>query len=222
MTKIGSIGVGSLGGVSSTQLDIQTADIELLLASVQQNRAVLIEDQLRQMIQTVQDRNATLSDMNTLKADLGSQKAYFSGNTAGGSLIDQPHYDPSTYDKKTLQDAYKNAKTPAEVDAVLARARNGEFGKAGIELATVAQSMRAAGFDDATVVKVGSGSITSAELDAAIGTATSKADSLSSSQQIDMVRMQSLQQRRGEAFDIITNTYKKMGDNRSSIVSNMR
>jgi hypothetical protein len=222
MTRIGSFGVGGLGGISAADLDIQTADIELLLASVQLDRAMLAEGQLRQMVQTVQDRNNALTQMNTLKTDLGSQRAYFSGTTAGGSLIEQSHYDPSTFDKKTLQDAYRNAKTPEEIDKVLNRAKSGEFGKAGVELATLAQAMREAGFDDSRVVKVADGSITAAEMDAVIATVGTKADSLSSSQQQDMLRMQSLQQRRAEAFEIVTNTYKKMGDNRSGIVSNMR
>jgi hypothetical protein len=37
-----------------------------------------------------------------------------------------------------------------------------------------------------------------------------------------MIRLQALQQRRSESFDVVTNTYKKMGDSRSSVVSNMR
>lgn len=49
-----------------------------------------------------------------------------------------------------------------------------------------------------------------------------KIDSLNSSQQMDMLRMQSLTNKRNEAFDLMTNFIKKMQDNRSSIIGNMR
>lgn len=49
-----------------------------------------------------------------------------------------------------------------------------------------------------------------------------KIDSLSSNQQMDMLRMQSLTNKRNEAFDLMTNFIKKMADSRSSILGNMR
>lgn len=49
-----------------------------------------------------------------------------------------------------------------------------------------------------------------------------KIDAQSSSQQMDMLRMQSLTNKRNEAFDVMTNFIKKMQDNRSSIIGNMR
>lgn len=47
-------------------------------------------------------------------------------------------------------------------------------------------------------------------------------DSLNSSQQMDMLRMQSLTNKRNEAFDLMTNFIKKMADSRSSVLGNMR
>jgi hypothetical protein len=49
-----------------------------------------------------------------------------------------------------------------------------------------------------------------------------KIDSLNSSQQMDMLRMQSLTNKRNEAFDLMTNFIKKMADSRSSVLGNMR
>jgi len=49
-----------------------------------------------------------------------------------------------------------------------------------------------------------------------------KIDGLNSSQQMDMLRMQSLTNKRNEAFDLMTNFIKKMQDSRSSILGNMR
>lgn len=47
-------------------------------------------------------------------------------------------------------------------------------------------------------------------------------DALSNSQQMDMLRLQSLSNKRNEAFDVMTNFIKKMQDQRSSIIGNMR
>lgn len=47
-------------------------------------------------------------------------------------------------------------------------------------------------------------------------------DSLSNSQQMDMLRLQSMTNKRNEAFDVMTNFIKKMEESRSSIIGNMR
>lgn len=41
-------------------------------------------------------------------------------------------------------------------------------------------------------------------------------------QQIDMLRLQSMANKRNEAFDVMTNFIKKMQDSRSSIIGNIR
>lgn len=50
----------------------------------------------------------------------------------------------------------------------------------------------------------------------------SQIDSLSNTQSMDMLRLQSLSNKRNEAFDVMTNFVKKMQDSRSSIIGNMR
>ncbi|QOS82182.1 hypothetical protein JNUCC31_15940 [Paenibacillus sp. JNUCC31] len=47
-------------------------------------------------------------------------------------------------------------------------------------------------------------------------------DALGNSQQMDMLRLQSMSNKRNEAFDVMTNFIKKMQDSRSSIIGNMR
>lgn len=61
-----------------------------------------------------------------------------------------------------------------------------------------------------------------AKLDGQIQQLKSQLDSLSNSQQMDMLRLQSLSNKRNEAFDLMTNFIKKMQDSRSSIIGNMR
>ena len=60
------------------------------------------------------------------------------------------------------------------------------------------------------------------ELEAQIQGLKSQIDSLSNSQQMDMLRLQSMSNKRNEAFDVMTNFVKKMQDSRSSIIGNMR
>src|SRR5690606_4925919 len=65
-------------------------------------------------------------------------------------------------------------------------------------------------------------SATKGDLDAAIQIVKGQIDSMSNSQQMDMLRLQSLSNKRNEAFDVMTNFVKKMQENRSSIIGNMR
>ncbi|SCZ07875.1 hypothetical protein SAMN05720606_12012 [Paenibacillus polysaccharolyticus] len=57
---------------------------------------------------------------------------------------------------------------------------------------------------------------------AAVQTLKGQIDALSNSQQMDMLRLQSMSNKRNEAFDLMTNFIKKMQDSRSSIIGNMR
>lgn len=61
-----------------------------------------------------------------------------------------------------------------------------------------------------------------AQLDKAVENLKSMIDGESNSQQMDMLRLQSLSNKRNEAFDLMTNFIKKMQENRSSIIGNMR
>ncbi len=67
-----------------------------------------------------------------------------------------------------------------------------------------------------------SGSLSQTQFDQLIQTISSRIDGLNSTQQLDMLRLQSLTNKRNESFDIMTNFLKKMQDNRSSIVGNLR
>ena len=65
------------------------------------------------------------------------------------------------------------------------------------------------------------GETTKGQLDGAIQQLKSQIDSMSNTQQMDMLRLQSLSNKRNEAFEIMTNFVKKNNDNRASIVGNM-
>lgn len=60
------------------------------------------------------------------------------------------------------------------------------------------------------------------ELDALGSQVKGQIDAQSNSQQMDMLRLQSLSNKRNEAFDTMSNFIKKMQDSRSSVIGNMR
>lgn len=124
----------SITGINGTSsIDIRSMDLESAMMAVQQQRANLLEQQLKDQMQSVQDRNAELAILNS-----------------------------------QLNEAQANG------DAATAEARKAQI------------------------------------------------DALSNSQQMDMLRLQSLSNKRNEAFDVMTNFIKKMQDSRSSIIGNMR
>jgi hypothetical protein len=63
---------------------------------------------------------------------------------------------------------------------------------------------------------------TKGELDKAVTELKGQVDSLGSTQQMDMLRLQSLSNKRNEAFDLMTNFMKKFADKRDAIIGNMR
>ena len=63
---------------------------------------------------------------------------------------------------------------------------------------------------------------TKAELDNSIAKVKFKLDELSSSQQMDTLRLQSLSSKRNEAFDIMTNLMKKNEEKRATVIKNMQ
>ena len=66
------------------------------------------------------------------------------------------------------------------------------------------------------------GGTTKGEIDGAINKVKGMIDSAGNSQQMDMLRLQSMTNKRNEAFDVMTNFVKKMQESRSSIIGNMR
>ncbi|MFC7551724.1 hypothetical protein ACFQU7_04545 [Pseudoroseomonas wenyumeiae] len=66
------------------------------------------------------------------------------------------------------------------------------------------------------------GRVTKGEIDVLITHTKGHIDSLGNSQQMDMLRLQSMSNKRNEAFDVMTNFVQKMQESRSSIIGNMR
>lgn len=76
--------------------------------------------------------------------------------------------------------------------------------------------------DAGSTERVNINSLTKQTVERHIQKTKSAVDAESNSQQLDMLRLQSMSGKRNEAFDVMTNFVKKMQDSRSSIIGNMR
>lgn len=94
------------------------------------------------------------------------------------------------------------------------QAKNEEIARLNEELNALRQKLATFSADDTSEEKQA--------LEAKINELKTQIDNASNSQQMDMLRLQSLSNKRNEAFDVMTNFIKKMQDSRSSIIGNMR
>jgi hypothetical protein len=195
----GSITIGTeAGGIS--------VDDALLL--VQIDRVRLCEMQLTDQINSIRTRNELMKKLNDVQTVLTEVKAKFSKTDAdakfsdiGGiseDLLDGYRADGSEIEKPFLTRMREAAKTWQEL---------GMDPNYGAKLSGPLWSKTDFRYKDIEVMTTA---------------VKSQLDSMSSSSQMDMVRLQSLNNKRSEAFDTMTNSLKKQQDNKSSIVGNFR
>lgn len=187
-----------IGAVNS--INLQGMDLETALLAVQSSRANLLETQLKDQINEVQNRNAQIANLNNMVSALNGLVAQYGSGSDDATKIG---------DGKGISGWDKNEVLSTDSD------KAGTLGylakQAGLDLATLG-ILKDGSFKD---VKKG-------ELNAAIQTLKGQIDALGNSQQMDMLRLQSLSNKRNEAFDTMTNFIKKMQDSRSAIIGNMR
>ena len=162
---------GNQGGVET--INVSSVDIETAIIAVQGERAKLMEQQLRDQIKSVQDRNDQLTKLNDAQSKLSEVQADLQADAQTNQGIND---DQKEILKKAMEEVGLNTKLPEN----------------------------------------------KGEIDALRSQLKSQIDAQSNSQQMDMLRLQSLSNKRNEAFDVMTNFVKKMQDSRSSIIGNMR
>lgn len=160
---------GSATNNSLGQIDLSGMDIETALQAVQQDRAQLLENQLKDQMAAVQQNNETIAELNNLLSELSGVR----GQSAADGHYALSDSITGKLAADGLADSSKKDYTPEELDQVI-------------------QSIKG------------------------------KIDSLSSSQQMDMLRLQELSNKRNEAFDMMADIIKKMQDSRNDIIGNIR
>lgn len=190
---------GMSGAQSVTSLSADALDIETLLLSVQSARARLLDTQLAQQIDLIKDRNAKVDKLNNLLTSLTDLSKLYGSTDGTAKLEDQKGW-------KDLSDTQKK-EAKEKLDAALK--------ETGLTMADLAGAQGAIDTNNM-------GKITLGQVTVAIEKTRGMIDSLNNTQQMETLRMQSLSNKRNEAYDLMTNFIKKMQDNRSGIISNMR
>ncbi|MEK0314715.1 hypothetical protein [Cohnella sp. 56] len=169
----------AVGSIDMTQINVSSMDLETAMMAVQSNRANLLEQQLKEQIESVQAKNDQIAKLNQVLNTLNVVAGRF--NSDAGK--DTPVPNAGSEEKQRYADVQNAIKNAGLTDAVPS---------------------------------------TKGQLEVYIQQIKSMIDAQSNSQQMDMLRLQSLSNKRNEAFDVMTNFVKKMSDSRSSIIGNMR
>jgi hypothetical protein len=230
MSSIGGIGGGITVG------DVKGLDLESAMMAVQSKRAELLEGSLKGQLESIQTRNEQIGKMNdlinTLRAlrpngkedavgamgpNMGDANKLLADLRAQGiSNVPNDWTQKTVWDVKLLDGTtHTGLDQGGRDEAQMCKDNYWAFRSADFsgakEVITIAE------------VKVETkAEMTQKQFDNMVDQMKGKIDSLNSSQQMDMLRMQSLTNKRNEAFDLMTNFIKKMADSRSSVLGNMR
>lgn len=189
--------ISGTGGINTT--NVQSMDLETAMMMVQSQRANLLDGQLKTQMESVQNRNAQIGKLNEALATLNVAAATYGDAKADTKL-------GNSAAAFTAEKNVNDALAAAGVTTAFTTASPGGMLNNG--------TRAGGGSLDSTVTK--------SQIDAAVSNVKGMIDAQSNSQQMDMLRLQSLSNKRNEAFDLMTNFVKKMADSRSSIVGNMR
>lgn len=241
MSTVSGVGVGGVAGMDLSNMDIETA-----LMTVQTQRSQLLEDALRQQLDSVNGRNAQMAGLNeAMNAKTADSLKLESSNVTLQGQIDQ---------LKDLQGRLAASKCPNPEgwyglswgqgdNKALSHATLDQIKAAGLTIPSGDDAPRdvdrngtmdakgrvVQGFVDQLGGKIAALEAQIASNGKAIDANTqavneikSSLDNLGNTQQMEMLRLQGLTGKRNEAFDVMTNFIKKMQESRSSIIGNMR
>ena len=203
-----SIDAMSAGTVSMQSIDLSNMDIETALMMVQSQRADLLESQLKSQIEEVKNRNDQVSKLNAAVA--AAQKLYSQADKKG-----------DCGGNSTLNTEVNNALQAAGVDAEFTINPIGWAGAAPFGGTMPGMSPQQTPIKITSWTHLAGGSKRE-NVDSMISKLKNQIDGLNNSNQMDMLRLQSLTNKRNEAYDVMSNFIKKMQDSRSSIIGNMR
>jgi hypothetical protein len=210
------INTNAAAGISFSQM--QGMDIESLLMAVQSNRANLLEEQLMGEMKNVQAKNEQIAALNgkltTLTA--ASQMAYKDADAKPETgLSDAQKAELKKIGMPGKSTEQTAADWQSKVDYFKTPGRYADLPNPTLEWAQDQADCKVYPYSRRTVTTKG-------DLDKAVTELKGQVDSMGSTQQMDMLRLQSLSNKRNEAFDLMTNFMKKFADKRDAIIGNMR
>lgn len=181
-----------------------SGDLETALLAVQTNRTQLLDKQLSSQIAAVQQKNEQAAKLNAVMSAINTAMAQYPKDGDSDATIKDWDQAKVVKYEMPLNQALKDAgitQIPSWSSAggQLPNGQSNVFGSA-----------------------VFNGERNLGDIKGMQSFIQGKLDSLNSTQQMDMMALQSLSNKRNESFDVMTNFIKKMQDGRSNIVSNMR
>lgn len=237
---------GNFGTSPVAGMEVSNLDIETLLLSVQYQRSELLHNQLKQQMDTVKHQNdlmaqknqqittnqenigklaetnaklgAEISELTELRNRLEASKCPDPNGWYGLAYAENDD-GPASYEllekvKKAGCTIPTGADAPQNIDG------NHTMDAKGKVVAKWVEELDKK--IEAKQKQIDANNSQKGKLENENDAINRDIDSLSSSQQLDMLRLQSLSNKYNEAFDLMSNFMKKMQDNRSNIVASMR
>lgn len=217
MNTIGNAasGISMISAQSLASMDIETA-----LLTVQNQRTQLIDEQLKTQINEVNLRNQMTARLNDMQAKLNGLKAALKSDA-------KPHHTvPDTSENQQLARDYAMIALSSGMSTDPVGVKNIKYNSDGsiksFELATKSVKDGYKVWPFVPKYKDVWDPPSKEGIEKSLTQIKSRLDSESNTQQMDMLRLQQLSNKRNESFDIMTNFIKKMQDNRSAIIGNLR
>ena len=202
-------GVGNPFPIDISQA-IASGDIQTLIQMVQGERVKLLDAQLVDQVKAVQARNDQIAKLNNVLSALTKFQGAIDGTDAGSKVKDW-NWDKVDQYEIPLNDAIKQAGIS-------------DIGFTGDGRVTPGPGQSV---DDGHghVIRgqknTCNGGTTKGQIDAPITKIKGMIDAESNNQQMDMLRLQSLNNKKNESIEILTNTQKKHADGTSNIIRNI-
>ncbi|HET8597407.1 MAG TPA: hypothetical protein VFM22_06580 [Castellaniella sp.] len=205
-------GVGSSLPIDISQA-IASGDIQTLIQMVQGERVKLLDQQLVDQVKAVQARNDQIAKLNDVLARLNGYASQIDGTDAGSKPKGWNDSQRRAYEIP-LNDAIRRAGiTDLGIDSHPGL-RTADPGEQPTKDWAYLNAVEIQGHN---VINPG---VTKGEIDAAITKVKGLIDAESNNQQMDMLRLQSLNNKKNESIEILTNTQKKHTDANSNIIRN--
>ncbi len=206
-----SMTVNNNGGINF-QAALASGDIQTLIQMVQGERVRLLDSQLVDQVKAVQSRNDQIAKLNTVLAGLNSYASQIDGTDAGSKP------KGSEWSNEKIKQ-YEMPLNDAIQDAGLTDL--GFQNRTGQRTPQPGETRDGSAGKLLSGTNVITGSVTKGEIDAAITKVKGLIDAESNNQQMDMLRLQSLNNKKNESIEILTNTQKKNTDANSNIIRNI-
>lgn len=186
-----------------------------LLVGVVAGTGIMMNDQAYQSVKQAVGGSATNNSIGQIDiTSMDIETALMAVQQQRTQLLDTQLNNQIQNVQKRNEEIAKKNDTMAEINGVLAgESVNGQY----LISDDLAAQLAAEGIADASKKEY-----TAEELIQATEKLKGSIDNLSNSQQMDMLQLQSMTNKRNEAFDVMSNFIKKMEDSRSSIIGNMR